>query len=82
MRLWYLLHEALTETTLVQPIMLSYHQPNSMLYSRGTVCNTYIKINTRELNRVPSTKYLLYICFYARKYFSVKKSNLIRFLSI
>jgi len=30
MRLWHLLHEMLTETTLVQPIVLSYPQPNSM----------------------------------------------------
>ena len=39
MRLWHLLHETLTETTSVQPIMSSYPQPNSMLYSQGTVHN-------------------------------------------
>ena len=39
MRLWYLLHEMLTETTSAQPIMSLYPQPNSMLYPRGTVCN-------------------------------------------
>ena len=35
MRLWHLLHEALTETTLAQPIMSLYPQPNSMLYPQG-----------------------------------------------
>jgi len=35
MGLWHLLYEALTETTLVQPIMLSYPQLNSMLYPQG-----------------------------------------------
>ena len=39
MRLWHLLYEVLTKTTLAQLIMLSYPQPNSMLYSRGINCN-------------------------------------------
>ena len=41
MRLWHLLHEALTETTSVQLIISSYPQPNSMLYSRGINCNNH-----------------------------------------
>ena len=41
MRLWHLLHEALTETTSVQPIILSYPQPNSMLYPWGINCNNH-----------------------------------------
>ena len=48
MRLWHLLHEALTETTLVQPIMSSYPQPNSMLYPWDTNCNTLQKIGIEE----------------------------------
>ena len=41
MRLWYLLCEALTETTLVQLIVSSYPQPNSMLYPRGINHNKF-----------------------------------------
>jgi len=39
MRLWHLLYEVLTETTPAQLIMLSYPQPNFMLYPRGINCN-------------------------------------------
>ena len=39
-RLWYLLHEALTETTSAQPIVLSYPQPNSMLSPQDINHNT------------------------------------------
>jgi len=39
MRLWHLLHEALTKTTPAQPIVSSYSQPNSMLYPQGIDCN-------------------------------------------
>ena len=42
MKLWHLLHEMLTETTLAQPIMSSYPWPNSMLYPRSTDCNKSI----------------------------------------
>ena len=35
MRLWHLLHKALTETTSAQLIISSYSQPNSMLYPQG-----------------------------------------------
>ena len=45
MRLWHLLYETLTETTLVQPIVLSYPQPNFMLYLQGTDCNILQEIN-------------------------------------
>ena len=41
MRLWHLLHEALTETTSAQLIMSSYPQPNSMLYPRGICRNNF-----------------------------------------
>ena len=43
MRLWHLLHEMLTKTTLVQPIMLSYPQPNSMLSPRSIDYNNLIE---------------------------------------
>jgi len=42
MKLWHLLYEMLIETTLVQPIVLSYPQPNSMLYSQGIDHNSRI----------------------------------------
>jgi len=40
MRLWHLLYEVLTETTLAQLILSSYPRPNSMLYPRGTDRNS------------------------------------------
>ena len=43
MRLWHLLHEMLTETTLAQPIMLSYPQPSSMLSPQGIDYNNLIE---------------------------------------
>ena len=45
MRLWHLLHKVLTETTSVQPIMLSYPQPNSMLYSQGINRNILVLVD-------------------------------------
>ena len=50
MRLWHLLYEVLTETTSVQPIVLSYPQLNSMLSPRGIYCNTiefFMLLNTK-----------------------------------
>ena len=45
MRLWHLLHEVLTETTSAQPIISSYPQPNSMLYSQGINRNILVLVD-------------------------------------
>jgi len=45
-RLWHLLHEALTETTMAQPIVSSYSLLFSMLHSGGI--NHNIQYNFKE----------------------------------
>ena len=45
MRLWYLLHEVLTETTSAQPIVSLYPQPNFMLYPWGIDRNRFMLVS-------------------------------------
>ena len=52
MRLWHLLYEVLSETTSVQLIMLSYPQPNSMLYPQGIDHNKNIILELTQKNSI------------------------------
>jgi len=54
MRLWHILHEALTETTLAQLIMSSYPQPNSMLYPQGIDHNSYLLFSSLHSYESPT----------------------------